>query len=155
MITVDIHSHYGEANMNHRATPELYSGGYSTSSELPYYPPRHNGSNPSFYRSQNDLSMNSKNGNVSVNERLVSRTPSPTPSEAALLSRKGVLDTEKLLKWRFWIRKEWICKYIDTRRVADLLMRHCYRVLRYCYYSFGTGYSNQCVRPTNCTCITT
>ena len=87
-----------------------YSGGYRAGSERPYmnYPPLHNQSNPSVSRSNSGLGMNSKNEDAS--ERYITRTPSPTPSETALLSRKGVLDMEKMLKWKFWLRKEWTCK---------------------------------------------
>ncbi len=42
--------------------------------------------------------------------RDISRTPSPTPSEAKEL-KTGAFDWETLGKWRFWIRKEWICKW--------------------------------------------
>ena len=41
--------------------------------------------------------------------RAVNRTPSPTPSEAEEL-RKGVLDWDRLLKWRYWVRREWLCE---------------------------------------------
>jgi hypothetical protein len=37
------------------------------------------------------------------------RTPSPTPSEAEVLAREGVIDWKLLYSWRFWIRREWLC----------------------------------------------
>lgn len=40
--------------------------------------------------------------------RRISRTPSPTPSEVKEL-KSGAFDWPRLMKWRFWIRKEWIC----------------------------------------------
>ena len=40
--------------------------------------------------------------------RAINRTPSPTPSEAKELE-KGVFDWDRMLKWRYWIRKEWTC----------------------------------------------
>ncbi|KAJ7207948.1 snare associated Golgi protein-domain-containing protein, partial [Mycena pura] len=43
--------------------------------------------------------------------RDISRTPSPTPSEAMALS-DGLLSWKQLTDWRFWIRKEWIKYYI-------------------------------------------
>ena len=39
----------------------------------------------------------------------VSRTPSPTPSEAAELARDGVIDWKTMTNWRFWFRREWLC----------------------------------------------
>lgn len=53
---------------------------------------------------------------------LGARTPSPTPSEAAELSRVGAFDWQRLAQWRFWFRREWFCqssaswfrKYTDT-----------------------------------------
>ncbi|KAI0050493.1 hypothetical protein FA95DRAFT_1555612 [Auriscalpium vulgare] len=44
--------------------------------------------------------------------RRISRTPSPTPSEAEELSRTSVFDWKTLRSWRFWIRKEWIWYYV-------------------------------------------
>ncbi|PIL26646.1 hypothetical protein GSI_11271 [Ganoderma sinense ZZ0214-1] len=43
--------------------------------------------------------------------RAINRTPSPTPSEAKEL-QKGVFDWERMLSWRYWIRKEWIWYYL-------------------------------------------
>jgi hypothetical protein len=40
----------------------------------------------------------------------VSRTPSPTPSEAAELARDGIIDWKSMTSWRFWIRREWLCE---------------------------------------------
>ena len=102
---------HGDVNMSTSGAHAMaYSGGYRAGSERPYmnYPPLHNQSNPSVSRSNSGLGMNSKNEDAS--ERYITRTPSPTPSETALLSRKGVLDMEKMLKWKFWLRKEWTCK---------------------------------------------
>ncbi|KAI9456794.1 snare associated Golgi protein-domain-containing protein [Russula earlei] len=41
-----------------------------------------------------------------------SRTPSPTPSEAATLARDSVLDWKRLCHWRFWLRREWLWYYV-------------------------------------------
>ncbi|KAI1781906.1 hypothetical protein LXA43DRAFT_860982, partial [Ganoderma leucocontextum] len=41
----------------------------------------------------------------------INRTPSPTPSEAKEL-QKGVFDWERMLKWKYWIRKEWTWYYV-------------------------------------------
>ncbi|KAI5115752.1 hypothetical protein M0805_001871 [Coniferiporia weirii] len=43
---------------------------------------------------------------------IASRTPSPTPSEDALLDRETVFDRERMKDWRFWIRKEWAWRYV-------------------------------------------
>ncbi|KAM5544031.1 hypothetical protein V8D89_002217 [Ganoderma adspersum] len=43
--------------------------------------------------------------------RAINRTPSPTPSEAKELE-KGVFDWDRMLKWRYWIRKEWTWYYV-------------------------------------------
>lgn len=43
--------------------------------------------------------------------REITRTPSPTPSEAEVLKRKGMINYRSLLKWRFWLRKRWISKF--------------------------------------------
>ncbi|KAI8995701.1 snare associated Golgi protein-domain-containing protein [Trametes punicea] len=44
--------------------------------------------------------------------RAVNRTPSPTPSEAKELSKTSVFDWESILKWSYWLRKEWIWYYV-------------------------------------------
>ncbi|KAK0187210.1 hypothetical protein F5146DRAFT_1063939 [Armillaria mellea] len=43
--------------------------------------------------------------------RDISRTPSPTPSEAKEL-KTGVFSWEVIGKWRFWIRREWLWYYV-------------------------------------------
>ncbi|KAK0200346.1 hypothetical protein DFS33DRAFT_1360713 [Desarmillaria ectypa] len=43
--------------------------------------------------------------------RDITRTPSPTPSEAKEL-KTGVLSWEVVGKWRFWIRREWLWYYV-------------------------------------------
>ncbi|TBU52452.1 hypothetical protein BD310DRAFT_1043046 [Dichomitus squalens] len=48
---------------------------------------------------------------VAVDVRAINRTPSPTPSEAEELS-KGILDWDRLLKWRYWVRREWLWYYV-------------------------------------------
>ncbi|KAL5526992.1 hypothetical protein ACEPAF_8721 [Sanghuangporus sanghuang] len=74
------------------------------------YPPPHNELNPSFDASQTNLNKD-KNVDVSIGI-YTSRTPSPTPSEHALLNRKGVIDWKKMMNWRFWIRREWLWYYV-------------------------------------------
>ncbi|KAL4250920.1 Golgi apparatus membrane protein TVP38 [Abortiporus biennis] len=53
-----------------------------------------------------------KDGDIVVDLREISRTPSPTPSEEAALARTSVIDWKALSNWRFWFRKEWIWYYI-------------------------------------------
>lgn len=48
----------------------------------------------------------------------VSRTPSPTPSEAAELARDGVIDWKSMKSWRFWFRREWLCALEIVSRSA-------------------------------------
>ena len=46
---------------------------------------------------------------VAVDVRAVNRTPSPTPSEAKELAKNSVFDWDAMLKWRYWIRRDWLC----------------------------------------------
>ncbi|EJD06356.1 uncharacterized protein FOMMEDRAFT_117170, partial [Fomitiporia mediterranea MF3/22] len=89
-------------------------GGPQASSERPCltseYPPVHNKSNVSFYNSQTDANTH-KNNDITV-DILTSRTPSPTPSEKAMLERKGFIDWKKMMNWRFWVRREWFWYYV-------------------------------------------
>ncbi|KAJ6491562.1 hypothetical protein DFH09DRAFT_1208066 [Mycena vulgaris] len=74
----------------------------NTDYQLSSYPP--NGPfNPS--------SVSTFNTKAADNDRNISRTPSPTPSEAKALS-EGLFSWKQLANWRFWIRKEWITYYI-------------------------------------------
>lgn len=43
----------------------------------------------------------------------VSRTPSPTPSEAKELE-SGAVDWKALLTGKFWFRKEWLCTFSSS-----------------------------------------
>ena len=49
------------------------------------------------------------NARIGVDVRAINRTPSPTPSEAKELAKKGVFDWEAMMKWRYWFRKDWAC----------------------------------------------
>ncbi|KAK0218748.1 hypothetical protein IW262DRAFT_1297892 [Armillaria fumosa] len=44
--------------------------------------------------------------------RDITRTPSPTPSEAKQLNSDGLLGGEDVENWRFWIRREWLWYYV-------------------------------------------
>ncbi|KIY63711.1 hypothetical protein CYLTODRAFT_493693 [Cylindrobasidium torrendii FP15055 ss-10] len=45
------------------------------------------------------------------NDRNVSRTPSPTPSEQKELG-SGAIDWKSMASWRFWLRREWLWYYV-------------------------------------------
>lgn len=49
-------------------------------------------------------------GDVSLNMRQISRTPSPTPSEMTALSKKHLFDFEAMKSRKFWFRREWLCE---------------------------------------------
>ncbi|KAI0636350.1 hypothetical protein C8Q77DRAFT_1051643 [Trametes polyzona] len=49
---------------------------------------------------------------ANVHLRQSARTPSPTPSEAKELAKTSVFDWEAMLKWRYWIRREWLWYYV-------------------------------------------
>ncbi|KAI0327078.1 hypothetical protein GY45DRAFT_1257786 [Cubamyces sp. BRFM 1775] len=42
----------------------------------------------------------------------INRTPSPTPSEAKELAKTSIFDWEAILKWSYWLRKEWAWYYV-------------------------------------------
>ncbi|KAI0090208.1 snare associated Golgi protein-domain-containing protein [Irpex rosettiformis] len=55
-----------------------------------------------------------KQGDVRVEVRALSRTPSPTPSEQAELKKTGLFDWKAMAKWRYWFRREWLWYYVGT-----------------------------------------
>lgn len=64
------------------------------------YPP-----NSTSYDSNDPYALHTK---PAEEARVLARTPSPTPSEAREL-KTGVFDWKTLGKWKFWIRREWLC----------------------------------------------
>jgi len=73
--------------------------------ESPYmYPPNNTSSQYPFTNSSTTLP-----GKHEFNPDPISRTPSPTPSEAAELARESVFDWKTLSSRRFWLRREWLC----------------------------------------------
>lgn len=72
--------------------------------ESPYMYPPNNSSQLFFSDSSTTIP-----GKHEFNPDPVSRTPSPTPSEAAELARVSVLDWKALSNRRFWLRREWLC----------------------------------------------
>ena len=84
------------------------------------YPPRNNsfGSNYQFHPTapqdrpapKREDSNGSKDNDTTVLMReVLTRTPSPTPEEAAELKQTGVFDWKAMSSWRYWIRREWLC----------------------------------------------
>lgn len=125
----------GETGITNAAPYQGY-GGYQSSSDRSNlnYPPPHNQSNPSFFKSTTNLNMH-KNEDA-VLDLYTSRTPSPSPSEHAMLNRKGFIDWKKLMNWRFWFRREWLCECQAVIAVASRRLRLdayscCNRVLCY------------------------
>ncbi|KAH9169552.1 snare associated Golgi protein-domain-containing protein [Lactarius sanguifluus] len=74
----------------------------------PYlYPPNGSSAPYSF-----DDSSSTVHGKYEFASNRISRTPSPTPSEAAELARKGLFDWKSMASWRFWFRREWLWYYV-------------------------------------------
>lgn len=74
----------------------------------PYmYPPNNSSSQYSFADSSTTIP-----GKHEFAPGPISRTPSPTPSEAEVLAREGVFDWKTLSSWRFWVRREWLWYYV-------------------------------------------
>jgi hypothetical protein len=74
----------------------------------PYmYPP--NGSSVPY--SSFDESSSTAHGKYEFASNRISRTPSPTPSEAAELARSSMFDWKAMRSWRFWLRREWLCAF--------------------------------------------
>ncbi|KAI0346223.1 hypothetical protein BDW22DRAFT_1323747, partial [Trametopsis cervina] len=44
--------------------------------------------------------------------RYISRTPSPTPSEAEELKKTSLVDWKAMASWKFWLRREYIWYYV-------------------------------------------
>ncbi|KAI0314644.1 hypothetical protein OF83DRAFT_1135849 [Amylostereum chailletii] len=85
----------------------------------PYlYPP--NGGGYDNLRSSSSIHLNANASKADPIARSISRTPSPTPSEAAELKREGALDWKRLGNWRFWIRKEWTWYYVGIILIGIL-----------------------------------
>ena len=124
-------------------------GGYQYSPDVSQqtlnYPPPHHSQAPSYLTYSSTALKNEPD----VNVRYISRTPSPTPSEAETLSRKGVIDWNKLMSWKYWIRKEWICTFVCCcMKLGDITVLSS-RVLCYSRHSIYLGHSYLCVRQAN------
>ncbi|KAG7439227.1 uncharacterized protein BT62DRAFT_1081717 [Guyanagaster necrorhizus] len=74
------------------------------------------------YASANS-SITFANGDIPNNDnrvpRDITRTPSPTPSEAKEL-KTGVLSWEVIGKWQFWFRREWLWYYVALGMILIL-----------------------------------
>ncbi|KAI9434359.1 snare associated Golgi protein-domain-containing protein [Lactarius indigo] len=74
----------------------------------PYlYPPNGSSAPYSFGDSSSTV-----HGKYEFASNRISRTPSPTPSEAAELARNGLFDWKSMTSWRFWFRREWLWYYV-------------------------------------------
>jgi uncharacterized membrane protein YdjX (TVP38/TMEM64 family) len=71
------------------------------------YPPNNSSSQYSFADSSTTIP-----GKHEFAPGPISRTPSPTPSEAEELTRESVVDWKTLSSWRFWLRREWFWYYV-------------------------------------------
>lgn len=79
----------------------------STHQEPPRYPPKPN--EQLHVRSYDPSFLASKPSHeVADGAALRGGTPSPTPSEQKELT-SGAIDWKAMTKWRFWIRREWLC----------------------------------------------
>ncbi len=85
--------------------------------------------------------------------RDLSRTPSPTPSEAREL-KTGAIDWKSLTKWRFWIRREWACEFFDVLNVVSAAQSGHTRVLC-CDHHHCRNYGARLNLPQgDCPCVT-
>lgn len=85
-------------------------------------------------------------GRVAVDVRAVTRTPSPTPSETKELAKSGVFDWEAMMKWRYWVRKEWACASPPSCNVcaANACMQGTMLHSRYAWLaSFSSPYTTR------------
>ena len=95
----------------------------------PYmYPP--NGASAPY--SLND-SSSTIHGKYEFTSNRVSRTPSPTPSEAAELARDGLFDWKSMTNWRFWLRREWLC----ALKIVSRSIPRCFLANRLSFPSSG------------------
>ncbi|KAH9922920.1 uncharacterized protein B0H18DRAFT_1016162 [Fomitopsis serialis] len=62
-----------------------------------------------------------KPGDVTVDMRAITRTPSPTPSEAEELTKTSLFDWKAMSSWRYWIRREWVLRHFAIALVATIL----------------------------------
>lgn len=98
------------------------------------YPPQ--GPNSDGYNNSNaNLNIrNEESYKTAEDVRQISRTPSPTPSEAKELTT-GALDWKQIMNWRFWIRREWLCAFLFSILIQLAIVAHIWtiscRVLHY------------------------
>ena len=123
------------------------------------YPPPHNEYNPSYsFNPTFNPSYNNSSTSALKHDYpgRSGRTPSPTPSEAEELMKKHVIDWKKILSWRFWFRREWLCAssiFFCSYRLTDALNDFSFAVKRVlCHFSHYSycRHSHRRVRQTNC-----
>ncbi|EJD05334.1 uncharacterized protein FOMMEDRAFT_152631 [Fomitiporia mediterranea MF3/22] len=100
--------HYHATSFSYTAGPFLVS---------PQVGPTHTSE---FSKHKSKHSDNVGSEDYAVIERVVSRTPSPTPSETAFLNRNGFIDWQRMRSWRFWLRKDRIWYYAIALIVITL-----------------------------------
>ncbi|KII84780.1 hypothetical protein PLICRDRAFT_146272 [Plicaturopsis crispa FD-325 SS-3] len=77
-------------------------GGQQAASTYPYPPGN----------SYNNSMASTLSFQAPKDDRQISRTPSPTPSEAEELAKPSLFHWRTYANWRFWIRKEWAWYYV-------------------------------------------
>ncbi|KAK7036766.1 hypothetical protein VNI00_011432 [Paramarasmius palmivorus] len=91
-----------------------YPNNQSLDAPFSSYPPPNQANFPSSSKPSTPAGPWATNVNLNLNQngnRNPARTPSPTPSELKEL-KSGAIDWKGMMKWRFWIRKEWIWYYV-------------------------------------------
>lgn len=95
------------------------------------YPPNGTGFEASRTSLGSDEESNKKGGATVVDMRDITRTPSPTPSESEELKKTNLIDWKAMGRWKFWIRREWLCACRFSFLRLVMLTRCCRsRVLR-------------------------
>ncbi len=84
--------------------------------------PRHKGGGPLPSKETNGWERG-RPAVAAVDIRSVNRTPSPTPEEAKELAKTGVFDWNAMMKWRYWIRREWLCAYLSISPRTEIYPR--------------------------------
>lgn len=93
---------------NSRASPTPYTGAAPhQAGDGQFYPP---GASRISLDDDSHTSPFKKSGDVAVDMRRITRTPSPTPSEAEELKKTSLFDWKAMASWRYWIRREWLCE---------------------------------------------
>lgn len=96
---------------NSRASPTPYtSAAPNLAGDGQFYPPGASSISLDDDSHASPFKYNKKGGDAAVDMRAITRTPSPTPSEAEELTRTSLFDWKAMAHWRYWIRREWLCE---------------------------------------------